>query len=86
MAIAITKMQKCKRCGESKPLETAFSKAARCKTGYRKTCKQCMREGINRESASAASKLWRDHNRERANQYLREWRKRKAANGTGSER
>jgi len=72
-------MKRCKKCGESKLL-TEFHRATGMKDGYRSECKVCSRAirrawyVANREKAIADVKRWQQDNKERLNEYRREYR------------
>ena len=79
----LQKLQRCKKCGLFKVLETDFPRAANCKSGYLHSCKSCVRAAqLKREKADpekylAIKKAWRDANRKKVLEYQRQYRARK---------
>lgn len=73
--------KECSKCGELKPLTDFYVKAAM-KDGHRSSCKICDRAATrrwrdeNREQARAYSKRWAAENRELHAEMTRDWRER----------
>jgi len=53
----VAEMRTCKKCGETKPLETGFSRHANAKDGYGKVCSECRsKQAVAAKQASNAKR------------------------------
>ena len=70
-------MKKCSTCKQEKPRED-FPKNKRMKDGLHNQCKDCKRQYniLNRKKPNAAQRRYREKNKEKFNQYVRDHRQR----------